>query len=273
MRTDSAFTPYDEGLPGLDPGALCGKLIVIEGPDGVGRSTQISLLKTWLEHGGHAVMDTGMARSALVGKAIKQAKQGNTMGPLTMTLFYATDLADRMENVIIPGLRAGFVVLTDRYIFSSIARAIARGSDPAWIRQVFGWALRPHAIYYMRAEVKDLLPRVVYARGGFDYWESGMDVRLGKDLYDSFVRYQTRVIRALDGMAERYKFEIIDASRPPDKVFADLKKRIAKLLKTPTKKAKGGKGRARRAKAAATEPFQAPQTDLAEEEALIAAEA
>lgn len=273
MRTESALTFYDEGLPGLDTGALCGKLIVIEGPDGVGRSTQISLLKTWLEHSGHAVMDTGMARSALVGKAIKQAKQGNTMGPLTLTLFYATDLADRMENVIIPALRAGFVVLTDRYIYSSMARTIARGSDPAWIRQVFGWALRPHAIYYMRAEVKDLLPRVVYARGGFDYWESGMDVRLGKDLHESFVRYQTRVIRALDAMAERYKFEIIDASRPPDKIFLDLKKRIAKLLRTPKKKGKGGKGEARRARVAAVEAAPPPEPALAEEETLVAAEA
>ena len=216
-----ALTFYDEGLPGIDTAPLCGKLIVIEGPDGVGRSTQIALLRTWLEHSGHAVMDTGMARSALVGKTIKQVKQGNTLGPLTLTLFYATDIADRLENEIIPALRAGFVVLTDRYIYSSIARAAARGSDSAWIRGVFGFALRPHAIYYMRADVKDLLTRVVYARGGFDYWESGMDVRMGKDLYESFVRYQAKVIRALDSMAQRYHFETIDATRSPEKIFLD----------------------------------------------------
>src|SRR5437867_579635 len=125
MATESPLTFYDEGPPGVDVGSLCGKLIVVEGPDGVGRSTQISLLRTWLEHSGHAVMDTGMARSALVGKTIKQAKEGNTLGPLTLSLFYATDFADRLENEIIPALRAGFVVLTDRYIYSSIARASA----------------------------------------------------------------------------------------------------------------------------------------------------
>jgi dTMP kinase len=257
MAVESPLTFYDEGLPGVDVAALVGKLIVIEGPDGVGRSTQINLLRTWLEHSGHAVMDTGMARSALVGKTIKQAKQGNTLGPLTLSLFYATDFADRLENEIIPALRAGFVVLTDRYIYSSIARAAARGNDPAWIRQVFGFALRPHAIYYMRASVQDLLPRVVYARGGFDYWESGMDVRFGKDLYESFVRYQTRVIRALDGMARRYSFEIVDASRSPDKIFQDLKRRIARLLAPRQSVRRAGRAAARRKSIAVAlpEPF------------------
>lgn len=230
MARESPLTFYEEGLPGVDVEALCGKLIGVEGADGVGRSTQISMLRTWLEHSGHAVMDTGQARSALVGKTIQRAKQGNTLGPLTMSLFYATDFADRLENEIIPALRAGFVVLTDRYIYSTIARAGARGSDPAWIRQVLGFALRPHAVYYLRASVQDLLPRVVYGRGSFDYWESGMDVRLGKDLYQSFVRYQGRVIRALDSMAKRYHFEVVDASRPPDKIFLDLKKRVSRLL-------------------------------------------
>jgi dTMP kinase len=232
MATPTPLAFYEDGLPGVDVGALCGKLIVIEGPDGVGRTTQINLLRTWLEHSGHAVMDTAMARSALMSKTIRRAKEGNTLGPLTMSLLYATDFADRLENEILPALRAGFVVLTDRYIFSSIARASARGSDLAWIRQVFGFALRPHAVYYLRASVQDLLPRVVYAKGGFDYWESGMDVRLDRDLYGSFMRYQARVIRALDHMARRYEFNVIDASRPPEKIFIDLRRRIAALLRT-----------------------------------------
>ena len=161
MPTGTPLTFYEDGLPGVEVAALCGRLIVIEGPDGVGRTTQINLLKTWLEHSGHAVMDTDMARSALVGKTIRRAKEGNTLGPLTLSLLYATDFADRLENEIIPALRAGFVVLTDRYIYSTIARAGARGSELPWIRQVFGFALRPHAVYYMRASVQDLLPRVV----------------------------------------------------------------------------------------------------------------
>ena len=143
--------PYAEPLPGVDTTHLSGKLIVIEGPDAVGRSTQVARLRQWLEQEGHAVLDTGMARSALAGKGIARAKDGNTLGPVTMTLYYVTDFADRLENEIIPALRAGFVVLTDRYIFSIMARAIARGEDPQWIERVCGFGLVPHAVYYLRA--------------------------------------------------------------------------------------------------------------------------
>jgi dTMP kinase len=221
---------YSEPLPGVDTSELQGKLIVIEGPDAVGRTTQINHLRGWLENRGHAVLDTGMARSALAGKGIQQAKEGNTFGPLTMTLFYATDFADRLENEIIPALRAGFVVLTDRYIFSLMARAIARGADRDWIEQVAGFALVPHAIYYLRAEVRDLVTRVVVGRGAFDYWESGMDLRFGADMHESFVRYQTRILRALDRMAQRHGFIVIDASRRPEEIFRELQQHIAELL-------------------------------------------
>jgi dTMP kinase len=221
---------YNESLPGVDPAELQGKLIVIEGPDSVGRSTQVARLRTWLEQQGHAVLDTGLARGALAGKGIQQAKEGNTLGPITMTLFYATDFADRLENEILPALRAGFVVLTDRYIFSLMARAIARGEDRLWIEKVAGFALAPHAIYYLRAEVRDLVTRVVLGRGAFDYWESGMDMRFGADMYDSFVKYQSRVIRALDRMAKRYNFVIIDAAQTPDQIFRALQRSIGKLF-------------------------------------------
>jgi dTMP kinase len=208
---------------------LQGKLIVIEGPDAVGRSTQIALLRQWLEQEGHAVLDSGMARSALAGKGIKMAKEGNTLQPITMTLFYTTDFADRLENEIIPALRAGFVVLIDRYIFSIMARAIARNEDRKWIEQVAGFALVPHAVYYLRAEVETLVPRVVIGRGAFDYWESGMDLRFGADMYESFVRYQNRLIKALDSMVEPYHFTVIDASQPIEKIFRALQRHISRL--------------------------------------------
>jgi len=153
-----------------------------------------------------------------------------------MTLFYATDFADRLENEITPALRAGFVVLTDRYIFSLFARAIARGADRKWIEHVAGVALVPHAIYYLRAEVKDLVRRVVVGRGAFDYWESGMDMRFGSDMHESFVKYQTRITRALDNMAESYNFTIVDASRSPDAIFDQLQRHIAGLFDTPKRK-------------------------------------
>jgi dTMP kinase len=217
---------YSSPLPGADSSELQGKLIVIEGPDAVGRTTQITQLRQWLEQEGHAVLDSGMARSALAGKGIKEAKGGNTLGPITMTLFYTTDFADRLENEIMPALRAGFVVLIDRYIFSIMARAIARGEDRRWIEQVAGFALVPHAVYYLRAEVRDLVSRVVLGRGAFDYWESGMDLRFGGDMYESFVRYQTRLIRALDSMSKKYNFIVLDASQPSEMIFAELQSLI-----------------------------------------------
>ena len=229
MRKPQPLQFYSEPLPGVDISDLQGKLIVIEGPDAVGRSTQIAQLRQWLEQEGHAVLDTGMARSALAGKGIKMAKEGNTLGPITMTLFYTTDFADRLENEIMPALRAGFVVLIDRYIFSIMARAIARGEDRRWIEQVAGFALAPHAVFYLRTDVEHLVSRVVMGRGAFDYWESGMDLRFGPDMYESFVRYQTRLIKALDSMVERYDFTVIDASQPADRIFRELQRQIRRL--------------------------------------------
>jgi dTMP kinase len=239
-----AHTPltfYRTPLPGVDVSEFQGKLIVIEGPDAVGRSSQIRLLRPWLEELGHAVLDTGMARSALAGKGIRQAKEGNTLGPITMTLYYLTDFADRLENEIIPALRAGFVVLTDRYIFSIMARAMARGEDRAWIERSAGFALVPHLVLYLRADVQDLISRVVVGKGAFDYWESGLDSHFGHDMYDSFVRYQTRLIRVFDRLALPYGFEVVDAGRPADEVFSAIQQAISTVFKTspvPSKRAR-----------------------------------
>src|SRR5262245_12269597 len=229
MEAKSPLQFYNTALPDVDCSELQGTLIVIEGPDAVGRTTQVTRLRQWLEQEGHAVRDTGMARSALASKGIQQAKDGNTLGPVTMTLYYVTDFADRLENEIIPALRAGFVVLTDRYIFSIIARAIPRDEDSQWIEQVTDFALIPHAVYYLHPQVKDLVARVIRGRGVFDHWESGMDMWFGDNVYDSFVRYQARVIRTLDQLATKYGFVRLDASQAADLIFAELQKQIATL--------------------------------------------
>jgi dTMP kinase len=225
----AGFSFFGEGLPGIDLAELKGKLIVLEGTDGVGRSTHIGLLKQWLENHGHAVLDTGMTRSALAGKRLKQAKEGNTLGGITMSLFYATDFADRLENEIIPALRAGFVVLTDRYIYSLIARAIVRGSDPEWLREVYGFALKPDAIFYLRLQIDDLVTRVLQSRG-FDYWESGMDMHMGEDMYESFVRYQKWLLAEFDKMVETFGFQIVDASGSVEEVFENLRDRVDRVI-------------------------------------------
>jgi dTMP kinase len=210
-------------------------LIVIEGTDGVGRSTHTALLRTWLESRGHAVLDTGMTRSVLAGRGIKEAKQGHTLGRLTMQLFYATDFIDRLENEMLPALRSGFVVLTDRYIYSAMARAEVRGIDSAWIRSIYSMALVPDAVFYLRIKSpQQLVERVVSSGRGFDYWESGMDLHLGEDFYDSFVAYQARMLKVFDRMSEEYKFHVLNASRSVRSVAADLRRAVAKLIDEPS---------------------------------------
>jgi len=226
---------YGTPLPGVEKDEdYPGKLIVIEGTDGVGRSTHIALLRTWLESRGHAVLDTGMTRSAVAGRGIKDAKIGTTLGRLTMQLFYATDFIDRLENEMLPALRAGFVVLTDRYIYSAIARAEVRGIDPAWIRKIYGMALVPDAVFYLRiGTAQQLVQRLLSSGRGFDYWESGMDLHLGEDLYDSFIEYQTRMLKVFDRLAGEYGFQILNASRSVRTVGSDLRKAIMKVLEEP----------------------------------------
>jgi dTMP kinase len=227
MKENSGVT-----LPGQAYDDLVGKLIVIEGTDGVGRSTQIRLLKEWLEEQGHAVLDTGLTRSGLVGKSIKRAKVGHTLGRITLSLFYATDFADRLENEIVPALRAGFVVLTDRYIYSLMARAMVRGLDPSWLRNIHRFALKPDAVFYLRIPVDELIPRAVFARG-FDYWESGMDLYSTEDMYDSFRKYQTALLDQFDRLADEFHFDVVDARPAPAEIFEKLREGISRVLHTP----------------------------------------
>ncbi|MFZ0978689.1 MAG: hypothetical protein WAN23_04725 [Candidatus Acidiferrales bacterium] len=227
---------YGKLLPGMKLDDLAGKLIVIEGTDGAGRTTQINLLKPWLEEMGHAVLDTGMTRSPLAGDGIRRAKEGNNLGRVTQTLFYATDFIDRLENEIVPALRAGFIVLTDRYVYSLMARAIVRGMDGAWIRSIFSAALVPDAVFYLRLSVEELIPRVVFSRG-FDYWESGMDVFPGQDMYESFCAYQAALLAEFERLGTEYNFQIIDASAEPRVVFAQLKAKVMSIRESDSRAA------------------------------------
>lgn len=217
---------YGEPIPGFHETTLPGKLIVVEGTDGVGRSTQIALLQEWLEGRGFAVASTGLRRSELANKGIGRAKQGHTLSDTVLFLLYATDLADRLETQIIPALRAGMVVLTDRYIYSMIARAQVRGTDPRWIRQVTGFALVPDAIFYLQADLPHLIPRVLSEQGGFDYWESGTDFFKGRNLFRNYVRYQTRLLMQFDAIAEEFQFRRIDANRTIKEIYNELRREV-----------------------------------------------
>lgn len=223
------FESHGQGLPGTRLDDLSGWLIVIEGTDGVGRTTHVNRLRRHLERLGYAVAETGFTRSDLASRGLRRAKLGNTLGSNAFNLFYATDFTDRLEQQIVPALRAGFVMITDRYIYSLIARAIVRGADADWIKQVYSFALKPDAVFYLRITADELVPRVL-ADGPFDYWESGMDVPMGEDLHDSFVNYQSRIIHELDGLARDYGFHTLDATQDVDDLEAELCGRVTGLL-------------------------------------------
>jgi dTMP kinase len=224
---------YGEGLPGVDPGALKGKLIVIEGPDGSGRSTQIAVLTDWLEGRGYAVEQVGLRRSTLIGAELAQAKQGNVLSPRTLSLFYATDFADQLENRIIPALRAGFIVLADRYIYTLMARDIVRGAEFDWLRSVYSIALVPDIVMYLRVTPQRLLERYIYRARSLDYWESGMDIGFSRSWYDSFIRYQTEVHRVFARLQELYGFVTVNGMRTPRAVTRDLQTRIEAVISSP----------------------------------------
>src|ERR1017187_4872050 len=156
-RSERRF--YGHGIPGVDLEQLAGKLIVVEGADGSGRSTQIEMLVEWLEGSGHATVQVGLKRSTLVSEELDQAQEGNILSHTTLSLFYATDFADQLENIILPGLRAGFMVLADRYIYTLMVRDMVRGIDMAWLKNLYGIALVPDAVFYLHVEPEELVQR------------------------------------------------------------------------------------------------------------------
>ncbi len=221
---------YGHGLPGVDATQLGGKLIVVEGADGSGRSTQIARLVEWLEATGHATVQVGLKRSNLVSEELDQAKRGNILSRTTMSLFYATDFADQLENRILPALRAGFMVLADRYIYTLMARDLVRGMDEAWLKNVYSIALEPDAVFYLNVSPENLVQRNFAKDFALDYWESGMDLGLSRDMFDSFLKYQTLVVDKFRHLQTIYKFTIVNGDRPPEVINRELQRKIQSLV-------------------------------------------
>lgn len=221
---------YGQGLPYLKGNQYHGILIVVEGADCSGRSWQVKELRTWLECNGHAVLDTGLRRSNLIGDAILEAKQGNTLGKTTLSLLYATDFADQLENKILPALAAGFVVLADRYIFTLMARDLVRGASKDWLRKLFGFAPVPDMIFYLQADPQVLLYRSFEKHGYLDYWESGMDICLSGDIFESFQIYQSLLAQQYDQMAEEFHFSVLDGQESPLVVQKNMRRDIERYL-------------------------------------------
>ncbi len=221
---------YGHGIPGVDLSQLAGKLIVVEGADGSGRSTQIDKLVEWLEGCGHASVQVGLKRSTLVSEELEQAQQGNILSRTTLSLFYATDFADQLENIILPALKAGFIVLADRYIYTLMARDMVRGMDETWLKNLYGLAVEPDAVFYLNVPPEELVQRNFAKNTALDYWESGMDLGLSRDMFDSFMKYQTAMQNTFRHLQATYGFTIVDGMRSVDAINADLRKKISAVL-------------------------------------------
>src|SRR6185503_10448344 len=221
---------YGYGIPGVKLDKLAGKLIVVEGADGSGRSTQIVRLVNWLETSGHATVQVGLKRSSLVSEELERAQEGNILSRTTLSLFYATDFADQLENIILPALRAGFIVLADRYIYTLMARDMVRGMDETWLKNLYGLAPEPDAVFYLKVPPEELVQRTFAKNAALDYWESGMDIGLSRDMFDSFMTYQTAMEKTFRHLQRIYRFTIVDASRSTEAINSDLRKQIGAVL-------------------------------------------
>jgi dTMP kinase len=224
---------FKTSLPGCDLSHVGGKLIVLEGADGSGRSTQIETLKNWLEQLGYATVNVGLKRSMLVSDELERAQEGNILGHTTRSLFYATDFADQLENQIIPALKSGFVVLADRYIYTLMARDIVRGADREWVRSLYSIALVPDVVFYLHVSSRNLVDRNFKKNATLNYWESGMDIGLSRDMFESFMRYQRLIQTEFRRMQEEFGFEVINGNRSVRTIANELRAKIQKILGLP----------------------------------------
>src|ERR671911_448153 len=222
---------YGDGIRYLQNDTpLSGKLIVIEGPDASGRTSQISIIQPWLEANGHAVITTGLRRSELIGEGILEAKRNFVMGRRTLSLFYAADFADQLENKIIPALRAGYIVLADRYIFTLMARDAVRKINRRWSHNLYGFAIKPNLVFYLDVEPKELLRRRFEKNITLDYYESGEDLGFTDDILESFLFYQQKIKQEFVRMQKVYGIIPIDGNRSIESVNVDLKNKIDQFL-------------------------------------------
>jgi len=221
---------FGEPLVGLDPSELNGTLIVMEGLDGSGRSTQIALLQEWLESEGFAVQTSGLRRSNLVGRDIDELLAKNAVTRLTLALMYATDFFDQLEHRIVPALRSGTVVLADRFIFTLIARSVVRGINRDYLTGLYAMALRPHLTFWLNVRPETAFAREFKKAQAISYWEAGRDMSLSHDLYWSFVRYQTMIKREFEVMAKKNSFIELDGEASVSSVNKQLRQRIGEHL-------------------------------------------
>ena len=226
---------YGKGIPYLPNTKIKGRLIALEGPDASGRSTQITMLTSKLEADGHAVLNTGLRRSELISQGILEAKRNLVLGKRTISLFYAADFADQLENKIIPALRSGYIVLADRYIYTLMARDAVRGISTTWSHNLFGFVMKPHVVFYLDVDPNELVHRVFQKNSSLDYYESGADLGLSDNMLESFVIYQGLLAKQFLKMQKKYGLVSINGNRSIMEIHKDLQDKIDRFLKNDAK--------------------------------------
>ena len=190
-----------------------GRLIAVEGLDGSGKSTQIYLLKRWLETQKLRVFFSEWNSSELVKSATSKGKKQELLTPTTFSLIHATDFADRYERHLLPLLRAGYLVLCDRYIFTAFGRDVVRGCPPQWVRDIYSFAALPDLTFFFKADLEVSLSRILDGRPQLKYFEAGMDLRISTDPYESFRIFQGRILEQYLAMSSEFKFLVVDANQ------------------------------------------------------------
>src|SRR5271169_5681192 len=209
-----------------------GRLFVVEGIDGSGKSTQLSLLHKWLESKGYGVVFSEWNSSPLVKDTTKLGKKKKLLTPATFSLIHSTDFADRTEHSILPLLKAGAIVLCDRYIYTAFARDVARGMDGDWVRDLYGFAVKPAVAFYFRVPLETAIGRLLGARDGFKYYEAGLDLGLTDDAEDSFRMFQGRILEEYERMIPEFDLTVIDATLPVEAQQSQVRQIAGKHLES-----------------------------------------
>jgi dTMP kinase len=197
-----------------DGRALPGKLFIVEGIDGSGKSTQLDMLRKWLLGQGYCVAFSEWNSSPIVHKTTKRGKRKQLLTPTSFSLIHAADFADRMDRQMLPALKAGAIVLADRYIFTAFARDVARGVHPEWVRSIYSFAVEPTVAFYFRVSLEESLERILSGRPSLKYYEAGMDLGLSDDPYTSYKLFQSKILDEYEKMTGEFNLNVIDASLP-----------------------------------------------------------
>jgi dTMP kinase len=207
-----------------------GVLIVVEGIDGSGKSTQIHLLHKWLQTEGYKVFFSEWNSSPLVKGTTRLGKKRKVLTPTTFSLIHATDFADRTEHQIVPALKAGAIVLADRYAYTAFARDVARGVSPSWVRNLYAFSAKPDIAFYFRVPLEVSLQRILTGRAQLKFYEAGMDLGLSGDIRHSFRLFQERIMTEYDSMVDEFGLTVVDGTRSIEKQQAEVRAIVAKRL-------------------------------------------